>query len=162
MAQLTQGETLKVSQEIPCATSAELRIGGPQVSEHAMTASGSCWTVSVDTSDMPAGLYALQIWATLTDGAVKIAGKMSLTLEAALSEGDTRSQARIAYENIKAMLAGQAKEGVKRYKINNRELERYSMSELLALKSHFGAEVRNEERKKAGRDSLGPRILVNF
>lgn len=151
-----------MSQDIAGATAAELRIGGPQVSSHEMTASGSCWKVNVDTSEMPPGNYALQVWATFADDVTRIVGKMSLTLESALSEGETRSQARIALDNIKAMLAGQAKEGVKRYKINNRELERYSMSELLALRSHFAAEVQREERRKSGRNSLGPRILVQF
>lgn len=162
MANLTQGETLTVSQDIAQAAGVELRIGGPKASTHAMTASGNCWSVNVDTSAMPAGLYSLQIWATFADDTTRVAGKLSLTLESALTEGDTRSQARIAFENIKAMLAGQAKEGVKRYKINNRELERYSMAELMTLRSHYASEVQREERRKAGRDTLGPRILVHF
>jgi hypothetical protein len=73
-----------------------------------------------------------------------------------------RSQARIALDNINAMLSGQAKEGVRRYRINNRELERYTVAELLQLKSHFAADVLKEERRAKGLNSLGPRIAVHL
>jgi hypothetical protein len=162
MAKLTAGETLTVTQDIAGAVSAELRVGGANASTHAMTAQGSTWSVSVDTEAWPAGLYALQVWATFADDSKKIVGTDRLELAAALSVGDPRSPARIALDNIKIMLAGQAKEGVRRYKINNRELERYSVAELLALKSHFAAEVLREERRARGRGALGPKIIAHF
>jgi hypothetical protein len=162
MAKLTAGETLTVTQDIADAVSAELRVGGAKVSTHALTASGTTWTVNVDTSAWPAGNYVLQVWATFTDDTTRIVGTDRLDLSAAVSVGDPRSLARISFDNIKLMLAGQAKEGVKRYKINNRELERYTVSELLALKSHFAAEVIREERRERGRNSLAPRILAQF
>lgn len=162
MAQLTAGETLSVTQDIAGAVSVELRVGGAKVSSHAMTVQGSTWSVNVDTSAWPAGLYALQVWATYADDTKKIVGKDQLQLSAALSVGDPRSQARIALDNIKLMLAGQAKEGVRRYRINNRELERYTVAELLQLKSHFAAEVLREERRARGAGALGPKILAHF
>lgn len=162
MAQLTAGETLTVTQDIAGAVSVELRVGGAKVTDHTMTAQGSTWSVNVDTSTWPAGNYVLQVWAEYADETTRIVGTDRLTLAAALTLGDPRSQARIAFDNIKLMLAGQAKEGVRRYKINNRELERYSVAELLQLKSHFAAEVLREERRARGSNSLGPKILAHF
>lgn len=162
MAKLTAGETLTVTQDIADAVSVELRVGGAKVSTHSMTAQGSTWIVNVDTSAWPAGNYVLQVWAEYSDETTRIVNTDRLELASAVSLGDPRSQARIALDNIKLMLAGQAKEGVRRYRINNRELERYSVAELLALKSHFAAEVLREERRERGRNSLAPRILAHF
>lgn len=162
MAKLTAGETLTVTQDIAGAVSAELRVGGSKVSTAAMTAQGSTWSVNVSTSAWPPGFYALEIWATYADETTRVVGRDRLQLAPALSLGDPRSEARIALDNIKAMLAGQAKEGVRRYKINNRELERYSVAELLALKSHFAAEVLREERRLRGIGALGPKISAHF
>ena len=80
----------------------------------------------------------------------------------ALAVGDIRSTARQIVEKIEAMIAGNAGEGVRRYKINNRELERYSVAELLQLLSYWKAQVRIEERKELGKSALGPRIAVRF
>lgn len=55
---------------------------------------------------------------------------------------DTRARAEIALDNIKAMLEGRASDGVLEYKIGDRELRRYSLDELMRLKSYFAAEVR--------------------
>lgn len=162
MAQLTAGETLTVTQDIAGAVSVELRTGGAKVTVNEMTAQGSTWSVNIDTSSWPAGNYALQIWAEFADETTRIVGTDRLTLAAAVSLGDPRSQARISFDNIKAMLAGQAKEGVRRYRINNRELERYSVAELLQLKSHFAAEVLREERRAKGAAALGPKISAYF
>lgn len=162
MAKLTAGETLTVTQDIADAVSVELRVGGAKVTTHSMMAQGTTWSVNVDTSAWPAGNYALQIWAEYADETTRIVGTDRLELSPALFVGDPRSQSRIALDNIKLMLAGQAKEGVRRYRINNRELERYSVAELLALKSHFAAEVMREERRARGNNALGPKILAHF
>jgi hypothetical protein len=61
---------------------------------------------------------------------------------------DTRAQEEIALENIKAVLAGRASDGTLEYKIGDRELRRYSMAELITLKSHFVAEVRSLRVKR--------------
>lgn len=162
MAKLTAGETLTVTQDIADALSAEVRVGGGRASTHAMTQQGSTWTVNVDTASWNAGLYTLQVWATFAGNVKRVITTDRLELAAALTVGDPRSQARIALDNIKAMLAGQAKEGVRRYRINNRELERYTVAELLALKSHFASEVISEERREKGRNALGPKISAYF
>ena len=162
MATLTKGETLTIEKTIADATAAEVRLGGAATGTHAMTADGSCWSVNIDTADLEPGDYAAQIWATFADDVTRIVGTDRFTLAKPLGVGDMRSAARKALEMIDAMLAGQAKEGVRRYRINNRELERYSVAELLQLRSHFAAEVQKENRRDQGLTGLGPRIAVRF
>ena len=159
---LTVGETLEITATIADATAAEVRLGGAGTGVHSMTADGLEWSVSVDTAEMSAGLYLVEVWATYPGGKKGVAHREQFTLSPALVEGDLRTNARKALDNINAMLGKQAGEGVKRYKINNRELERYSIAELLQLRSHFLAQVKAEERAAGGYNTLGPRIAVRF
>lgn len=162
MASLTVGETLKIEQAVASATAVEARLGGPAAGTHPMAADGDVWRVNIPTADLLAGEYIVQVWATLEDGTVGIVSTEPLTLRPALAVGDMRSKARQALDAIEAMLAGQANEGVRRYRINNRELERYTVDELLKLRSHFAAEVQKENRRNKGMTGLGPRIAVRL
>ena len=162
MALLTKGETLTITETVADATAVEVRYGGPTTGTASMTASGGQWTVNIATDNMKAGQYSAELWATYAGDVKRIASRLSFTIRAALGVGDIRSQARKALEAIEAMLAGQANEGVRRYRINNRELERYTVDELLQLRSHFASEVQREERKNKGLSGLGPRIAVRF
>lgn len=162
MAQLTQGETLTIEAIVADATAVEARIGGPSTATHAMTLDGQTWRVNIATDGMQAGQYAAQVWATYVGNVKRIAFTQTFEILAALRVGDIRTDAKKALEMIDAMLAGQAKEGVRRYRINNRELERYSVAELLQLRSHFASEVQKENRRNKGISGLGPRIAVRF
>jgi hypothetical protein len=162
MAQLTQGETLTIEAIVADATAVEARLGGPSTSTHTMTLDGQTWRVNIATDAMQAGQYAAQVWATYAGNVKCIAFTQTFELLASLRVGDIRTEARKALEMIDAMLAGQAKEGVRRYRINNRELERYSVAELLQLRSHFASEVQKENRRNKGISGLGPRIAVRF
>jgi hypothetical protein len=57
---------------------------------------------------------------------------------------DTRSREEVALENVRALLAGRASDGVLEYKIGDRELRRYSMNELMKLKSYLAGEVKRQ------------------
>ena len=162
MAHLTVGETLTIRQTVADAASAEVRLGGPAASTHAMTQDGSDWVVSISTSAFQPGNYVVQVWATMNDATVRVVLTEPLTMSPALAIGDLRTQARQALDAINSMLAGQANEAVRRYRINNRELERYTIEELLKLRSHFAAEVQKENRRNKGMTGLGPRIAVRF
>ena len=61
-------------------------------------------------------------------------------------------------EKLEAMLEGNASKGVRRYKINNRELERYSVSELMEMLTYWKRQAAIEARKAKGVSVLGPRI----
>jgi hypothetical protein len=73
-----------------------------------------------------------------------------------------RTQARIAVAHIQAMLAGGATLEAKKYKINNRELERHSIAELLQLLSFWRRELSRESRLSSGISSIGQSISVRI
>lgn len=163
MAALTIGETLTIRQTVADATAVEARLGGPTTSTQALALeSGDTWSANIATASFQPGEYVVQVWATLSDGRIGIVSTEPLTVRAPLATGDMRTDAKRALDAINAMLAGQANEGVRRYRINNRELERYTVDELLKLRSHFAAEVQKENRRNKGLHGLGPRIAVRF
>ncbi len=162
MVTLTKGETLTITETVADATEVEVRYGGPKAGSADMTADGTTWTANINTDDFEPGQYVAQLWATYAGGITRVVKELSFRIRGSLKAGDVRSQARIALDNINAMLSGQAKEGVRRYRINNRELERFTVAELLQLKSHFAAEVVREERRASGKNALGPRIAVHL
>lgn len=159
---MTKGETLKLTVDDTLAVSVEFKFGGPQTRTVAATKTGTEFSIAADTAAWNAGVYAWQAWATYADASKKIIATGTVDLADALGVGDIRSSARKMVEMIEAMMAGNASEGVRRYRINNRELERYSVAELLQLLSYWKSQVKNEERRAAGRSALGPRIAVRF
>ncbi len=159
---MIKGETLSIQVEDAEATAVEFRLGGPQTRTINATAEGSTWTGTELTAEWAAGFYEWQAWATFEGGRVAVISRGNFKLEDALGIGDRRSTAQRNIEAIQTMLEGNAGEGVRRYRINNRELERYSVSELLQLLSYWKAELKREERAEAGRSTLGPRIAVRF
>lgn len=96
---------------------------------------------------------------TLAQGAVQI-----LPDPASASVMDTRSQARVALDNICAYLADAQNLSAAKYSIAGRSLDRHPMSELLRLKSHFQVEVAKEDA--AARVAAGlpdnRRVYVRF
>ncbi len=71
-----------------------------------------------------------------------------------------RTKAREIIDKIENMMSKAPAEGVRRYKINNRELERYSMRELLDLLAYWRRRFRTADRKLQGKTSMGPDIQV--
>jgi hypothetical protein len=159
---MTKGETLKLLVSDGSAASVEFKFGGAQTRAIAATKNGTDFTISASTVDWMAGLYVWQAWATYPDATKAIIATGNVDLDDALAVGDVRSVARKNVEAIEAMLSNNAGEGVRRYRINNRELERYSVSELMQLLSYWRERMKREERVAAGRSSLGPRISVRF
>lgn len=96
---------------------------------------------------------------TLAQGAVEV-----LPDPASASVLDTRSQARVALDNINAYLANASNLTAAKYSIAGRSLDRHPMSELLRLKSHFQVEVAREDA--AARVAAGlpdnRRVYVRF
>lgn len=75
---------------------------------------------------------------------------------------DGRSQAQIALDAIEAVLAKRATLDQERYRINNRELYRMSVSDLLKLRAFYAEQVRRETACKTGRSRFGRQIAVRF
>lgn len=159
---MTKGETLQLCVVDGEAVSVEFRFGGPEVRALAATKDGSEFSLAADTAAWVPGAYRWQAWGTFADGSKRIIQGGTVDLAAALSVGDTRTPARQIVEKIEAQMAGNAAEAVRKYKINNRELERYSVSELMQLLSYWRERMKREERAEKGVSALGPRIAVRF
>ncbi|MCO4782686.1 MAG: hypothetical protein KC646_10220 [Candidatus Cloacimonetes bacterium] len=65
-----------------------------------------------------------------------------------LQHYDSRSHNKRTLEAIKAYIEGYASQGLKKYRINNRELESLTVDELLRFKDHYEKLVINENRIK--------------
>jgi hypothetical protein len=77
-------------------------------------------------------------------------------------EYDGRSDNQKALDAIEAVLARRATLDQQRYTINNRELWRTPIIELIKLRSFYAAAVAREKRKNSGNRTFGRRINVRF
>jgi hypothetical protein len=137
------------------------------------TAYGSGWETTISAANsatLAAGAYYWQ--ARATSGAQAItAGSGSLTVLPALNYTgapaafDGRSQARqdldAVQSAIRALISGGA---VRRYMISGRQLERFSLAELIELENRLKADVAREEAAQRMANGLGdPRnLFVRF
>jgi hypothetical protein len=62
---------------------------------------------------------------------------------------DTRTDAAVALDNVRAMLQGVASKNVQRYEINGRSLEHYSIPDLIALEAKLVSDVKREQNAVA-------------
>jgi hypothetical protein len=157
-----KGETLKLTVTDADASGVEFRFGGAETKTETAANDSGDWSISAATSTWAPGRYAWQAWATYADNSVAVTASGNFDLEAALGVGEVRTTARQMVEMIEAQMKGNAPEAVRRYRINNRELERYSVAELLSLLSYWKGQLKTEERKEKGMSALGPRIAVRF
>jgi len=75
---------------------------------------------------------------------------------------DGRTQNEIALDAINAVLAKRATQDQQKYTINNRELWRTPIPELIQLQAFYKMAVRREKNAQAGRTSFGRAIHVRF
>ncbi|WP_163370943.1 hypothetical protein [Endozoicomonas acroporae] len=97
--------------------------------------------------------YALIASRKLGDEVVEVdSGTLEIIPDLlAMADGtDTRSHAQKVLEAIEAVLEGRARKDQSKYKINNRELERTPLPDLLAFRKTYKAEVARELRKAKG------------
>jgi hypothetical protein len=86
---------------------------------------------------------------------------IAIDLLDATAPQDTRSNAEKALDNIHLMLAGRGGDGVQEYTINGRMLRRYSITELLQLRSVYTSIVKIE-RINRGEYMLPTTVAVHF
>ena len=123
--------------------------------------------LTVDASTSAAwepGTYSYQ--AKASNGVDrKDAGSGTVVIEpdfAQKSSGyDDRSTARIALDTIEAIIKSGLFTPHKRYQIAGRAMEFRDFDELLTARDRFRAEVRAEERRKAGKPAFGA-VKVRF
>lgn len=156
---LVAGETLDVRVCHATATSITIIVAGPAKHTLTLIKSGDEWAITQETDEWAAGLYKWEAWIHTTAGkSVGGSGRFTLTASLASAEdgADNRTLAEKNIEALETMLSGKASSGVKRYRINNRELENYSLTELTDLLTYWKG-VRRRERS---RGRLGPNIRV--
>ena len=139
----------------------------------ASTSYGSGWETTISATSsatLAAGAWYWQ--ARATNGANAITtGTGSLTILAALNYSGTpaafdgRSQARQDLDAVQAAIRSLISGGaVKRYTIGSRQLERFSLAELIELENRLKADVTKEEAAERMANGLGdPRnLFVRF
>lgn len=104
--------------------------------------------VASTTTGWTAGIYNWHSWVAKASEKYSV-GSGVITLVAdprtATAPYDLRSDAQIALDNVRAVIQGKASQDVLRYQIQGRSLERYPMSELIALESKLSAQVAREQ-----------------
>lgn len=155
---LVAGETLNYRASVadyPASDGWSLRLvlnprAGGTVLTVDSTADGDDHVIQVSaatTSGWTAGDHGWEIWALAAGEQYRLeAGQLVIEagLLAAAAGADTRTPSEIALANIQAVLQGRASDGVLRYTVAGRSLERYSIAELLQLESRFMALVARE------------------
>lgn len=82
---------------------------------------------------------------------------------ASATEGyDGRSKAQIALEAIDAVIAKRATMDQERYRINNRELYRTPIADLLKLRSYYAEQVKREQLRRCGKSPWGRTVRVRL
>ena len=131
----------------------------PDGASHAFSASGAT------TADWAAGEYWYSLRATDGADVVEIETGQLRVLPDLVGAGagyDGRTQAEIALDAIDAVLANRATIDQQRYRINNRELYRTDIADLLKLRTFYASQVARETAKKTGRSGFGRQITVRF
>lgn len=123
--------------------------------------------ISVDAATTAAwqpGTYSYQAKASNgTDR--KDAGSGTVVIEPDFAQQgsgyDDRSFAKKSLDAIEAVIERRASKSQQEYQIAGRALKFMTMEELLNARDRFRAEVRNQERKKAGKPAFGA-VKVRF
>ena len=159
---ITSGETLQITVQADKAATVSFVFAGP--SKHTVTATGDGggnFSISTSTAGWAAGEYLFEATSSAA-GVVAAITRQGLTIQPSLDSvavgADLRSTARKAVEMLQASLSGSSSAEVSMYKINNRELHRYSISERIELLAFWKRQLSRENRKAAGVSGLGQRI----
>ena len=75
---------------------------------------------------------------------------------------DGRSHAKRVLDALEAVIEGRATVDQSSYKINNRELSRTPIPDLISLRKYYRAEVLRERNKASGVSPYGRSIKVRF
>jgi len=120
------------------------------------SSSGSISVPASTTATWPAGSYAYSLRKTDTSGNISEIGSGTIRILADIASlpagTDTRSQNRKIYDAICAVIGRRASLDQESYRINNRELKRTPLGDLLKFKSRYAALVRNESGRGGFRE----------
>lgn len=113
---------------------------------------------AADTASWLGGQFAYFLRAKRAGRVVELeSGVLTVTPDLTNSDAvyDPRSHAERTLEAIEAVLEKRATTDQQRYSINNRELWRTPIPELLALRNQYRSEVRRQRAKAAGKSGFG-------
>lgn len=150
------------------AWSSVLLLRGPVSRDFDADREGSSFAFDLghaETATLPAGVYAYSIRATNGDAKVEVESgtvEVLADLAAATAGYEARSQAAIALEAIDAVLAKRATMDQSRYKINNRELDRTPIPELLRLRTYYASKVSREKAQADGKSVFGKQVKITM
>lgn len=128
-------------------------------SQHRVTASAAT------TEAWAPGNYWFSIRATSGDDVVEVEqGSLVVTpdIASAAPGFDGRSQSQAALEAIDAVLGKRATLDQERYRINNRELYRTPIADLIQLRAYYANLVRQEKAAQCGKSLFGATVRVRL
>lgn len=171
-AQITAGTTfdavIKSETYLGPLWVASMHMRGPSVIDLTATDVGTDHTFNAAASVTEAWATG-QYWVVVrvTDGinVLEIARTEIKIVPDLLSQSagyDGRSPNELALASINAVIAKRATQDQQKYKINNRELWRTPMADLLKLKSFYQVAVNRERNKMNGVSAFGRKIHVRF
>lgn len=112
------------------------------------------------------GVYWYQVRATLGADAVLLAdGEITVRPDLSQVDGftDQRDHVVKVIDAIEAVIEGRATKDQEKYTINNRELWRTPIPDLLKLRDTYRNELRRQKnRKRTGQSLLGRNVMVRF
>lgn len=149
--------------------SVSLNLRGPSAIDLPATAEGNQHRINATASETAAwtpGVYWYTIRATDGTAVVEVEqAQLTITpdLTAVTGPYDGRSQAQISLEAIDAVLAKRATLDQERYRINNRELYRTPIADLIKLRSYYVEQVKREQAAACGcNNPLGAVVRVRL
>lgn len=158
--------TLTAYQAPTWSLSAALR--GPTVINLTATADGTQHRFAANAATT-AGWAPGEYWYTVraTDGADTVeieSGQLTIApdLAAAGENYDGRTHAQRSLAAIEAVIERRATLDQERYRINNRELYRTPIADLLKLRDVYRAEVRQEQAAARGKNLFGGTVRVRL
>lgn len=154
------------------ADSVTFYLRGPAAYTVTTVATGDTWQASQDTAAWTAGIYAVEAWAVNAivcgDTIPKyLVARTRVEVEPSAMAGGAGFNALSKYEQIisaiESHLASNGQDPTWRsYKINNREIVRHSVEELIQLLGYYKRLAAIERRKQKGQSVLGPSIRFRF
>lgn len=145
-----------------------LHLRGPGNIDLTAAASGGGHVFRADaatTKDWRPGRYWFTLRATNGDDVQEACnGQLDVLPDLTAVDGafDGRSENERALAAIEAVLSRRATQDQERYTINNRELWRTPIADLIRLQSFYKIRVRRERAAKAGSSALGRAVHVRF
>lgn len=149
----------------PAGYALALILRGPAQIDLVGDAQGRFQAGGTTTASWAPGAYWWAVRATLGDDVQEIErGDILIRpdLAAAGPGYDGRSENQIALDAIKAVLAKRATLDQERYRINNRELHRTPIADLIKLRTFYAAQVRRENPRASGASRWGRAIPVRL